>query len=129
MVFIVSHDIVVKRTSGTKTVQEKRKLKRTVNMLDVSSRVLSNFVGRRTPNSPMSIPSRFPGSMRGIYSSACLLRGVIEKMMEGLEESGGQTLHRNVEECLDDDEQDQNMSVRFESISIADLLRSKTRQG
>ena len=126
MILQISHDVLVKTSRRGKGSTEKRKLVRYINLLDVAARVISHFVGVRNPSSPMSILSSVPGAIKCLYSLALLFRGMIDGIMKGLGEYGCSVLYRT--EDNEDDQLGEYEAVYYESITIGDLLPSKTRQ-
>ncbi len=126
MILQVSHDVLVKTTKKGKRFTVKRKLVRFINLLDVAARVLPNFVGVRNPNSPMSILSSSPEAIKCLYGLACVLRGLIDAIMTGIGEQGGSVLYRN--EDTEDAEIGEYKPIYYETLTVGDLLPSKTRQ-
>ena len=95
----------------------------------MAARFLSNYVGVKNPSSPLSILCAGADSIRVIYGIACLFRGLINGLMEALENGDCSVLYRNMDEEDDGDDTFGDYSpVFFENITLAHLIPAKTKQ-
>lgn len=122
----VKHDVLVRYSNNGKVKSVKKQLKKTISMLDVAARFLSNFSGVKNPSSPMSIVSSHPHSIRGIYALAQLFHGLIDKTMTSFEAHGSSILFTCEKERVG--KEGEYIPVTYEGITIADLLPSFSHQ-